>query len=69
MNTKTIFLRVNRKDIAYFKFIMESHEGIAVVRTNDPKEAVIELMVAPGCEREVEKVIEELKKEIVIERA
>ena len=48
MDTQSRYLRLRRKDIAYFKFIIESYEGMAVVRTKDPHEAVIELMVAPG---------------------
>lgn len=68
MDTHSIFLRVNRKDIAFLKFIIESHDGIAVVRTKDPHEAIVELMVAPGMEREVDEVIENLLKEIKIER-
>lgn len=68
MDTYSVFLRLNRKEIAYFKFIIESHEGIAVVRTKDPKEAIVELMIAPGWEREVQEVIENLRKEISIEK-
>ena len=40
---------------------------MAVVRTKDPYEAIVELMVAPGWERDVEKVLEGLGKEITIE--
>lgn len=67
MDTQSRYLRINPKDIAYFKFIIESYEGMAVVRTLDPKEAVVELMVAPGWEKDLEKVIEGLQKEIPIE--
>jgi len=38
-----------------------------VVRTKDPHEAVVELMVAPGWERDVDEVIEGLQREIQIE--
>jgi hypothetical protein len=55
MDTTSKFIRVHRKDIAYFKFILESYEGMALVRTRDPNEAVVELMVAPGWEKDVEK--------------
>jgi hypothetical protein len=58
---------VRRKDIAYFKFILESYEGMALVRTRDPNEAVVELMVAPGMEKDVDQVIEGLRREIEIE--
>jgi hypothetical protein len=67
MDTQSRFLRLHRKDIAYFKFIMESYEGMAVVRTKDPHEAVVELMVAPGWEKDVEEVLEGLRREMAIE--
>jgi hypothetical protein len=67
MDTTSKFIRVHRKDIAYFKFIMESYEGMALVRTRDPNEAVVELMVAPGWEKDVDQVIEGLQREIDIE--
>ena len=40
---------------------------MAVVRTKDPHEAVIELMVAPGWEKDLEKVLEGLRGEIIFE--
>ncbi len=67
MDTHSLYLRLHRKDIAYLKFIIESYEGIAVVRTRDPSEAVVELMVAPGWEEDVHQVVEGLGKEIPIE--
>jgi hypothetical protein len=67
MDTQSIYFRLRREDIAYFKFIIESYEGMAVVRTQDPYEAIVELMVAPGWERDVERVLEGLQKEIPIE--
>ncbi len=67
MDTQSRYLRLRRKDIAYFKFIIESYEGMALVRTKDPYEAVVELMVAPGWEKDVDDVLEGLCKEIPIE--
>ena len=67
MDTVSRYFRLHRKDIAYFKFIIESYDGMAVVRTKDPHEAIVELMVAPGWEQDVEKVLEGLGKEIHIE--
>ena len=67
MDTVSRYYRLHRKDIAYFKFIIESYDGMAVVRTKDPHEAIVELMVAPGWEKYVEKVIEGLQREIEIE--
>jgi len=67
MDTKSKYLRLHRKDIAYFKFILESYEGMALLRTRDPNEAVVELMVAPGWEKDVEEVLGGLSKEIDFE--
>ena len=67
MDTHSIYLRLRREDIAYLKFIIESYEGMAVVRTRDPSEAVVELMVAPGWEKVVEEVLTGLQKEIPME--
>jgi hypothetical protein len=67
MDTQSRFFRVRREDIAYFKFILESYEGMAVVRTKDPHEAIVELMVAPGWEEDLEEVLEGLRGEIPIE--
>ncbi len=68
MDTHSLFLRVPRKEIAYLKFIIESYEGMAVIRTKDPYQAMVELMIAPGWEKEVEALLEDLQKEIPIER-
>jgi 23S rRNA G2069 N7-methylase RlmK/C1962 C5-methylase RlmI len=67
MDTHSKYFRLRRKDIAYFKFIIESYEGMAVVRTKDPGEAVVELMIAPGWEQDVEEILEALRQEIPIE--
>jgi hypothetical protein len=40
---------------------------MAVVRTKDPYEAIVELMVAPGWERDLDEVIKGLRREIEIE--
>ena len=68
MDTQSRYFRLSRKEIAYFKFIIESYDGMAVVRTKDPHEAIVELMVAPGWEKDLEEVLEGLGKEMTIER-
>ena len=67
MDTQSRYFRLHREDIAYFKFIIESYEGMAVVRTQDPREAIVELMVAPGWEKDLEEILEGLGKEMTIE--
>jgi len=67
MDTHSRYFRIRREDIAYFKFIVESCEGVAIVRTKDPREAVVELMIPPGFERDVEEILEGLREEIHVE--
>ena len=67
MDTQSSYFRIRRQDIGYFKFLIESYEGIAVVRTKDPHEAVVELMVAPGWEKTVDEILEGIREEIPIE--
>jgi len=50
METTRRIFRVHREDIHYLRTTIESYDGMAVVRTVDPKETTIELLIAPGCE-------------------
>ena len=50
METNRHIFRVNRRDINYLRVTIESYDGMGVVRTIDPQEALIEVQVAPGCE-------------------
>jgi Domain of unknown function (DUF4911) len=59
-----IRLRVPPVEIAYVKFVFESYEGIAVVRTLDRKAAVLELLVAPDFADEARRILESLRPEV-----
>lgn len=45
----------------YLRATIESYDGMAVVRTIDPSEALIELLIAPGCEDFVEELLDDLR--------
>jgi hypothetical protein len=47
----------------YLRATIESYDGMAVVRTIDPREAVIELLIAPECQACVDELIEDLRKQ------
>ena len=49
------------------EFIFEAYDGIAVVETIDRMASIVKLHIAPGCEPDVDNVLNELKKEIRIE--
>jgi len=60
--TKWMF-RVNREDIHYLRTTIEAYDGMAVVRTVDPAQAVIELLIAPGCEEWISRLIAALREQ------
>ena len=62
METIQRFFQVDRREINYLRLIIESYDGMAVVRTIDPYKAVIELRISPGCENIVFELLESLKK-------
>jgi len=53
-------LKVERRDINYLRVTLESYDGMVVVRTVDPREAVIELQISPGCESLVFELLRDL---------
>jgi hypothetical protein len=57
-------LRLERKDIAYVKFILEGYEGIALATTIDNVESIIQLTIVPDFESDVEMLLTALKKEV-----
>jgi len=68
--TKSVF-RVERRDINYLRSTIESYDGMAVVKTLDPHEALIEIQISPGCEQFVLELMTSLSEEegIMIEDA
>lgn len=63
------YYRVDRREIAFIKFIVEAYDGIAVLETLDPIAGIVVFHIAPGCKRDIDALLENLKKEILIEPA
>ncbi len=63
MDTSRKILRVDRKEINYLRTTLESYDGMAVVKTIDPHEARIEIMISPGCEDLISEVLDSLAKD------
>ncbi len=53
---------VDRAEIAYLRMTFESYDGMAVVRTLDPQKALIEILIAPGCQDLIEELVNDLVK-------
>lgn len=69
MKTITEYYRVDRRRIAFLKFIFEAYEGIAVITTMDASAGIVAVRIAPGCEHEVAMLLDALKRDIRIEPA
>ena len=61
------FLRIDRREICFLKFILEAYDGIATLTTIDAHQGVVVLRIAPGCEDEVDTILKDLKKDIIID--
>jgi hypothetical protein len=55
-----IYLRLPPREIAYVKFLFESYEGVAVVRTLDRRAATLVVLVVPDFTASVHAVVETL---------
>ena len=67
MKTTRRYYRVDRREIAFLRFIFEAYDGIAVVKTVDAQKGIILLYIPPGCEDDVDYVLQDLAKQIMIE--
>ena len=61
--------RVDRREIAFIRFVVEAYDGLAVVTTLDPATGLIEFQIAPGCEQDVETILQDLQQDIMMEKA
>ena len=68
MNIIKKYFRVDRREIAFLKFIFEAYDGIVTITTLDPDQGIIRLFIATGCENDVEMILRDLKKDIMIEQ-
>lgn len=46
-------------EIHVLRFIIEAYEGIGVVTTLDAALGLVQLSIAPGCEEDVDRIVEE----------
>ena len=67
LDTVTLYYRVDPKKIVLIKSMLEGYEGLVVVRTADPKEGVVQLLVSPDFVDELEQILEELSRQIWME--
>ncbi len=61
--TRKRVFRVDRREIGYLRYTVESYDGMATVTTRDPYAALIELAISPGCEEMVMDLLSSLRKD------
>jgi hypothetical protein len=67
LETTTRVFRIDRREIAFLRFILEAYDGIAVLTTLEREAGTVRLTIAPGCEGEVAAVLNDLSPKIRME--
>jgi len=61
METTRLSFHVERKEISYLRWVIESYDGMAFLKTINPRQAFIELEISPGCEVFVHELLDSLR--------
>ena len=59
--------KVDPSDIVFIKAVLESYEGMVVMRTIEIGKPVIELLIARDFSDTIDRVIQDLRKQVAIE--
>ncbi|HLC27525.1 MAG TPA: DUF4911 domain-containing protein [bacterium] len=57
-------VQIPKREIVYLHGLLEAYEGLAVVRTIDPQQGIVELLTSPALVEEVEEVLKNIAVEI-----
>ena len=60
MDTIFLLIQIPPHEIAYLNFVFESYEGVAAVRTIDPRKGIVELMASPHYQEEIREILKDL---------
>jgi hypothetical protein len=66
MDTIALLIQIPPREIAYLNFVFESYEGVAAVKTIDPRKGIVELMVSPYYQEETREILKSLAEEFPI---
>jgi len=62
MESNKLFFCVERHEISYLRWIIESYDGIAFLKTIDPCRAIIEIEISPGCDKYINELFDSLRR-------
>jgi hypothetical protein len=66
MVDKIRYFKIDPKDIAYLSHTIHAYEGLGVVRTLDPVEGVIEIVISPDFIEDMDDLFRALSREITL---
>lgn len=66
--TVMMFFRVDPRRIVDLKSLLEGYEGLLVVRTHDPGKGIVQLLVSPDFQTDVQNILEDLSATIWMEQ-
>jgi hypothetical protein len=69
LETTRRYYRIDRRQIAYLKFILEGYDGMAVLTTIDAARGDVVIHIAPGCEEDFDGLIQDLAADVYIRPA
>jgi hypothetical protein len=61
------YYRVNPRQIVLLKSLLDGYEGLVVVRTENPAEGIVQLLISPDFAVEVEEIVKDLSRKIWIQ--
>lgn len=64
MDSLSFMAKTEKKHIAYVNFLFEAYDGIGVVRTADPEDGMLEILVAPDFEQDFRRIAKAIGEEL-----
>ena len=61
------YIRVDRKEISFLRFIFEAYGGIATLTTVDAAKGLVVMQIPPGCQDTAQSVLDDLSTQLLIE--
>ena len=61
-------LEVDKKEIAYIVSVFEGYDNLAIVRTVDAEQSIIELIISPDYLGDTRQLVHALSKEVYIKK-
>ncbi len=66
-DTLRFYYRMDPRRIVLIKSLLDGHEGVLVQRTHDPAQGIVELLVGPDFEADVEDLLASLSASLWLE--